>query len=352
MKFIDKKERVMDLKLTSYGHYLLSIGKFKPRFYAFYDDSVLYDGAYAQITESSNTIHDRIKNKTQYMESQVLFEEVDKAPEIIDEGSMSYYAGDIAPIMYGPRKDNFRFDQAIGDAFLDGDTNMAPAWKMAALQGNISSSAMTDTVNDFKIPQINIQLNYRRRIIDQKYLPAFPITAMQETQRIENEAFTTRPFADGKVIQLIRDDLMMYAEEINTSLLVDNFDIEMYEVLSGSLPARCPTCEKQDKFRRLYFENDTGRIRGGLMGAKGHSLARDSLEFRDSSANNALSSSVGYYLNIRADQSVDHQKACKAADVFNKQTLYIDLDFECDETKKRIALFDIYGPVTEPEICQ
>jgi hypothetical protein len=286
------------------------------------------------------------------MEGQVLFEEVDTAPEIIDEGSMSYYAGDITPIMYRPRKDAFKFDQAIGDSFLDGDINIAPAWKMVALQGNISSSVMTDTVNDFKIPQINIQLNYRRRLIEQKYLPSFPITTMQETQRIENEAFTTRPFADGRVVQLIRDDLMMYTEEVNTSLLVENFDIEVYEVLTGSLPPRCPTCEKQDKFRRLYFENDTERIRGGLMTPDGHSPGSGTAAFRDSSSNNTLSSSVGYYLNIRTDQEVDHQKACKAASVFNKQTLYIDLDFECEENKKRIALFDIYGPVTEPEICQ
>tara|TARA_R110002020_G_scaffold5922_4_gene24377 strand:- start:3366 stop:4421 length:1056 start_codon:yes stop_codon:yes gene_type:complete len=351
MKFIDKKERVMDLKLTSYGHYLLSIGKFKPQFYAFYDDNVLYDGAYAQITESSNTIHNRIKNKTQYMESQVLFEEVDTAPEIIDEGSMSYYVGDVTPIMYKPRKDNFRFEQAIGDAFLDGDTNIAPAWKMVALQGKITSSAMTDTTNDFKIPQINIQLNYRRKIIDPKYLRSFSTNIREEVQRVENEAIKTKTFADGNVIQLIPDDLMMYTEEINTSLLVENFDIEVYEVLTGSLDRRCPTCEKQDKFRRLFFENDTERINGGLMAPSDTLLSENTLEFREDS-DNFLSSSIGYYLNILTDQSVDHQKACKAANVFNKQTLYIDLDFECGEDKKRISLLDIYGPVTEPEICQ
>jgi len=42
-KFINKKEQVFDLKLTSYGHYLMSIGKFKPAFYSFYDDNILYD---------------------------------------------------------------------------------------------------------------------------------------------------------------------------------------------------------------------------------------------------------------------------------------------------------------------
>ena len=62
MKFLNKKEQVMDFKLTSYGHYMLSMGQFKPEFYAFYDDNVLYDGAYAFISESSNQINDRIKS--------------------------------------------------------------------------------------------------------------------------------------------------------------------------------------------------------------------------------------------------------------------------------------------------
>jgi len=51
-KFLNKKEQVYDLKLTSYGHYLMSVGKFKPVYYAFFDDNILYDGAYAAVSES------------------------------------------------------------------------------------------------------------------------------------------------------------------------------------------------------------------------------------------------------------------------------------------------------------
>ena len=40
-KFTNKKEQVFDLQLTSYAKYLMSIGKFKPAYYAFYDDNVL-----------------------------------------------------------------------------------------------------------------------------------------------------------------------------------------------------------------------------------------------------------------------------------------------------------------------
>lgn len=351
MKFIDKKERVMDLKLTSYGHYLLSIGKFKPEFYSFYDDNVLYDGAYAQISESSNKIHDRIKNKTQYLESQVLFQDIDVAPEIIDDGSMSYYEGDVTPIMYSPRKDIFRFESSIGDAFLQGDTNIAPAWKVVSLQGKISSSAQSDEVNDLKVPQINIQLNYRKKIVRQDLLDQFTTTTRAELNRVRNVADTTAEFADGRVIQLINDDMMIYVEELNTTLLNENFDIEVYEVHSASLPARCPTCEKQDKLRRLYFKNDYERIMGGFMSTEQQSLVETSIALEDTNQLDNLTSSVGYYFDFGIDHGVDQFKACKAADIFNKQSLYIDLEFDCGDKDEEMQMFDIYGPVTEPEIC-
>ena len=39
-----------------------------------------------------------------------------------------------------PRKDVFKIDAMIGDAYLDGEVNAAPAWKVVALQSTISSS--------------------------------------------------------------------------------------------------------------------------------------------------------------------------------------------------------------------
>ena len=60
-KFLNKKEQVFDFKLTSYGHYLLSNGSFKPFYYGFFDDNVIYDGKYVGLTEKQNQIHERIK---------------------------------------------------------------------------------------------------------------------------------------------------------------------------------------------------------------------------------------------------------------------------------------------------
>ena len=50
MRFFDKKEEVLDIELTQYGKHLLSRGKFKPTYYAFFDNNVLYDPEYADTT--------------------------------------------------------------------------------------------------------------------------------------------------------------------------------------------------------------------------------------------------------------------------------------------------------------
>ena len=44
MEFFNSKEDVLEIKLTQYGKFIYSKGKFKPTYYAFMDDDILYDG--------------------------------------------------------------------------------------------------------------------------------------------------------------------------------------------------------------------------------------------------------------------------------------------------------------------
>ena len=53
MKFMDKKEQVLDIKMTPYGEYLLSQGRFKPEYYSFYDDNILYETLYTNPTNTT-----------------------------------------------------------------------------------------------------------------------------------------------------------------------------------------------------------------------------------------------------------------------------------------------------------
>ena len=60
--FFNPKEEVLDIQLTPYGEALLSVGDFKPVYYAFFDDNVLYDASgSAGITEVQNDIESRIQ---------------------------------------------------------------------------------------------------------------------------------------------------------------------------------------------------------------------------------------------------------------------------------------------------
>ena len=140
------------------------MGKFNPTYYAFFDDNVLYDIKYAHesATEVQNETHQRIKQDTSYLESQVLFNEI---------LSGTLVAGGTFEDVTITQPDNlYTTDAFIGDALLQSEEqNVAPAWKVIAMEGTISSSVSNfqgylskATKNRFKmdanITQINIRI--------------------------------------------------------------------------------------------------------------------------------------------------------------------------------------------------
>ena len=332
-KFIDKKNKVYDFQITPYGTYLLSIGRFKPKYYAFFDDNMIYDSKYTGITnESQNSIHNRIKNETPYLGTQTIFEDIEVGRGIWEgDATNTYFQSDVLPTMQMPREDIFRIEGMIGDAWLEGNTQEIPAWKVVTLGGDIKSSSASDTVNNVMIPQVNIEASYTKKI-----RPSEAIADLVNSE-IFAGLYTTDPFSDGNVVTLEVDDLSVYVEETNTALLTENFDIEVFEVLKEKSPAT-----GNDTLRRLYFEKDFERIDGGMLNEEAYNR-NFNLSY--------TTQSVDYYFDIQVDQEVDHQQACKAAELFNKDSYYIDLDFDCHTQEEEMAYNDIYGPVTEPEIC-
>jgi hypothetical protein len=337
-KFINKKHQVMDLKLTSYGHYLFSIGRFTPTYYAFFDDNVLYDASYGGRNEVQNSIHPRIKDETPYLEGLTLFENIDKNLQLpSDINRKTFYAGDITSMMELSRKDSFKLTDMIGDAYLDGPSNAAPAWKVVVLDGQISSSMTEDTAKDLKIPQINVDLNYTKRIVN---AAAPGASADSEFSRARLNPKTPRQvldrvgkFSDGKYIELVADNALIYMDEANTEVLTENFDIEVFEVLTNPVAT---------EYKRKYFSNIEPQIINGMM------MKAAPSSFAQGAPNTA---SVAYYFDILADYAIDNELACKAMEEFNKKSYYIDLDFDCETVSGETILMDIYGKVTEPDIC-
>ena len=72
MKFFNKKEDILEIELTPYGRKLLSHGKLKPEFYAFFDDDILYDTGKAGFSETNSQSKTRIIDETPSMKPQAV----------------------------------------------------------------------------------------------------------------------------------------------------------------------------------------------------------------------------------------------------------------------------------------
>jgi hypothetical protein len=496
-KFLNKKEQVYDLKLTSYGRYLLGEGSFKPTYYAFFDDSILYDSDYAHLQasgsglvsgskEAQNDIHKRIKEETQYLESLVLFEDVDNN-RLLDTQTYNetegYFESEFNPTKAELRKDNYVYEAMIGDAHFNGETQAAPAWKIVTLQGEISSINVDPVTT--RIPQVNITALYTKDILDD-----ITSNLINPSGYEDSDALSYNTFADNKAVYLQQEHPVFYIEELNTELFNENFDIEIFEFvdnpasiasgsidLTGSIPFNGDTVTIGDGINTLTFEftsswygtssyppttesahpvasngntlvergsdlaggrnlffqaltasilnmevaygsirwigpgqipedvtpsltkielynkrpgvggnqlisasNGSGSTSGienwngkiQLMGMSGgvdgtDNLSRKYFEEEESqiqdgymiskfpivhSRQTLTTASVDYYFDFLTDAAVDQKLACKGAEIFNKQSYYIDLDFDCETKEENTTYYDIYGYVTEPEICQ
>lgn len=454
-KFLNKKEQVYDLQLTSYGRYLLSIGTFKPVYYTFMDDNVLYDGAYARLTESQNHIQGRIKEQ-RYIESTTLFTDVGEFQEHNPGSALNRFESVYSRERTIPRRDVGKTNAIIGDMRLEDNTSAIPAWKIVSLQGIISSSQYADFYNDVDIPQVNVDLNYHLQVQDSQYVydPETSVDILGQTQT----------FIDNRVIKLIPDDAMFYIEEVNTQVLSENYDIEVFKIenpggdqgkatglltfevsmvrigdtitisddqqsltftyVAGatSSPVEIEFIGTSDLVKRTFVKiRDSGLnidvayadptavshtqieltarragpdynklikvattlnnaiIQDGMSGGQNSpdSLYRKYFQSKKPQIENGYmmsatpsnseiervgmqpgeilgsysTSSVEYYFDVLVDSHVNQAKACTAAESFNKESYYVDFDFECDRKDNNSVFYDIYGTATEPEIC-
>jgi len=151
--------------------------------------------------------------------------------------STSLFDLDIIPKKYVPKPNILSFESAIGDAAFEGDnTQHAPAWKLLACQGEITNVETKDTTSynftsasydneiiEYNIPQVDIKANYTLEISS----PSEILTEETPSDFVSE----TGEFLDGTTIKLIKNDVMVYAEEVNTQLLTENFDVEVYEMI-------------------------------------------------------------------------------------------------------------------------
>lgn len=266
-EFFNKKEEILEVQLTEYGKHLLSHGKLKPEYYAFFDDEILYNTEYAatasdgtRLTENQNDADRRIRYNTPNLkviptrtgaETRVARFIQNVSSSLIGENADPAEQTEAFQQQYFIEKVNFA-SYPIGTGDMSSDKNAS--WSVTALKNEISSSrgyiitnpssSNADINNGVitKIPQINIDVNYK--------------TFFQNGEFSDNAVsgyFETDDGVENIYLSMVEDSLVLEIIEENTVSQKENFEIEVF--YEGSITT--PTAET-NTIQQMTFATPTG----------------------------------------------------------------------------------------------
>ena len=242
MAFFDQKQEVIKVELTTYGRYLLSLGKLRPSMYAFYDDDVIYDSSYHNtlnsLPEDQNEIEDRILKGSLRRHPQTNFSGVEtsikrqkrqKGPR-----SGTEIVAGTSPGLFGANEQHevdrgFSLGMPLGKTSVYNDA--PPAFRLMTLAGEINSSAssMEDEVfgNSYRIPQIDIDIEYdiTAHFTDKESKDSLRAQAEKRSRHV---TFSS-PFGDGSYLKIEGKHILMSLEEKNVDITGDSFEVEVFE---------------------------------------------------------------------------------------------------------------------------
>ena len=239
MSFFDSKQETINIELTSYGKLLLSKGKFKPVYYAFFDDDVVYDSLYMDITESQNEIQQRIMNETPVCKPQYIFTGADKTvkqnTELYTEYEKIYnnilQENEILKLIEQQVESdkNYALSFPIGKSSFNSEFH--PAWNINFISGAISSSApyidnsdgTKESLQPFlKIPQLNLKDSEQDVLLIKE--DGFVIPPVD----YENIGFLVDEDGMTTTINIKLDQYLLEVLEKNVDDAKENFDIEVF----------------------------------------------------------------------------------------------------------------------------
>ena len=303
MEFFNSKEDVLEIKLTQYGKFIYSKGKFKPTYYSFMDDDILYDGMYAGKTEVQNQIESRIQEETPRLKTQVTFESTDSLNKLLTIEQIN-------------SENNLnKFISFIGNSDLGVQAN--PIWKVNALYGSFDSTLPFLTGSNRETVQIP-QLNSTIKAFDEtKYLQ----TAINELKQQGITRITQHPnfefglpnggiFDDQSVIDITTNSLLMKVVEENAQSLFDSYELSVFEIINNS--------DGSESYKKLKF-------------ALNNHI--DSIEPQSTQDLTVTKDNVEYYFTINTDTNINNLFVCTyiLKDRNNVDEIFKDFDI-CKDT--------------------
>ena len=301
MTFFNKKEEVIEVQLTPYGRKLLSQGKLKPEYYAFFDDDILYDSQKAGFSENNSESKTRILTETPSTRPVV-------ANFGVETGINTNYSDILDTFMPLPIGHSNPVD------------SKSAGWNIVSLDKEVDTYSLTSSLSSnrpevkgsttiLNIPQINCKLEFTMSID----------TFSSFTGDFESLAnpFDIYQSEDDRFLKVEKENFVFYFMEKNGFLNRDSYETEVYIFE-----------EDEGDFKKLHFANPQKEIVNDL-------LSEDEQEM----TTNLTPDHVEYYLELLLDDEIPDSEICVGLDKLKESNVYLDLDLKCPDRDQLISIY-------------
>ena len=275
MSFFNKKEEVLDIELTQLGKYLLSKGKFKPVFYVFSDDEILYNVEYVGGSpEKAKKTSTRIQKETPRFKTLYEHDGVESrvlalnGHEISKQRGLGWQARKTGRVEELPAGELYGSDFLTSEKMGADDRNLVrnmignsivgeqvtPSWDVESIMdGNITAVNVSSSSPNIGIkrPVLNIEVDYN--------LKAEPIPSTDPDYNFSRDQFegtysgieSEITFTDQMRLQVEDNAIVLSMIEHGVEYKKNNFDVEFFEVELKEVKTKQGNAEVES-LKRIY----------------------------------------------------------------------------------------------------
>lgn len=247
----------MDLELTRFGKNLLSRGAFKPVYYQFFDDDIIYSierlGTVEDQNDSETRIKDGVRLRTQTTVTG-LETSFDEQKSLIASGTRGTF------LQLKRQADPLERDKLLKYPLANYkiSSQRAPNFVLKSLGSDITGSVKYIHPSSSGIYKNRPEITLRPKqeyIIDRRNIVP-PEDIVHDAERFIDLTQDKVEFLDGSKIEITRESFIIDLEEFATSYGLDNFEMEIYEETEPGSEQYAIMQSEADIFSLVNVETD------------------------------------------------------------------------------------------------
>jgi hypothetical protein len=325
MSFFDSKQEVINIELTQYGKHLLSKGKFLPVYYAFFDDDVVYDSGYMNISEEQNYTQDRILNETPISKPAYNFSSVEESYREQEKFIISENLKELKKLEDGVKTLSITNQSSVlplGTSAFNSENY--PSWNLKVLSGSI------EKVEEFL--DNSIVANLKGVLMPYLRIPqiscatsSYYISAISSIENTKDEILAEISLDKDNSVFLTsnKQDLNNLYDilEENVEDKKENFEIEVFIEEEKEKP----NGDTEKVFTKLYFFKKPTNIKNNIL--------LDEYIYKEADNATPDETNVEYYFDLLVDNEIDLPPEAKlgiGADIYSSVVTSEDKPFGDD----------------------